>query len=79
MQTAAATEQATAPVPAVLPPEGAWSITTFCKAHSCSRAWLYSLWAVGKGPPKCRVQGKIILPKAGARDWLDAHQEQAAA
>ena len=80
-------EQAAAPAPGVghnqgpafATPQGAWSVRTFCAAHSISRAMLYSLWEIGKGPPKCRVGGKILIPREGARDWLFSHQEAPAA
>lgn len=52
----------------------AFSIDQYCEASSLSRRTLYTLWEQGKGPPRIRVLGRVLIPAEGGAAWLLAQQ-----
>jgi hypothetical protein len=48
----------------------AFSIDQYCEASSLSRRTLYTLWEQGKGPPRIRVLGRVLIPTEGGAAWL---------
>lgn len=49
--------------------KAAQAVQEFCDDHSISRAFLYELWAAGKGPRKMMVGRKILISAEAAAEW----------
>lgn len=47
----------------------AYSIDSFCEAHSISRASYYRLKAEGKAPREIHIGRKPIITREAAEDW----------
>lgn len=60
-------------------PKQAFSVSEFCASYGVSRGWLYARWTSNDGPPRCRVAGKVLIPRDGADAWLKDHAAPLAA
>jgi len=49
----------------------AYSVTSFCEAHTISRALLYKLWKEGKGPHFAKVGRRVLISQTDATAWLE--------
>src|SRR5262249_59417603 len=55
----------------------AYSVETFCQAHSISRTMFYELDRDGEAPDRMHVRGRELISKESAARWR-ASREQAA-
>lgn len=51
----------------------AYSVHETAELLGVSRAWLYQRWALGDGPPRCRVGSRTLIPADTLASWLEAH------
>jgi len=56
----------------------AYSIETFCRAHSISRSKLYAMLRVGEGPRLMKCGTRTLISVEAARDWRLARERAAA-
>lgn len=55
----------------------AYSIETFCRAHSISRSKLYAMLRAGEGPRLMKVGTRTLISVEAARDWRKARERAA--
>lgn len=48
----------------------AYSVLETSRLLGVSRAWLYHRWAIGDGPPRCKVGSRTLVPAENLRQWL---------
>ena len=48
---------------------GAFDIPTFCLLHMISRASLYKLWRLGRGPAVMKVGTRTLISREAAAEW----------
>jgi hypothetical protein len=53
------------PAPAI----AAYSVQSFCRAHSISRALFYKLAAQGRGPQVFHVGRRVLISTEAAAEW----------
>lgn len=55
-----------------------FTVAEFCAAARISKTFLYDLWARGNGPPRVKLAGRVLIPKAKAISWLERKAGEAA-
>jgi hypothetical protein len=55
--------------------KNSYTIPEFCFYESISRALLYKLWRLGKGPRKYKIGRRTLITAEAAREWR-AHLEK---
>jgi predicted DNA-binding transcriptional regulator AlpA len=56
-------------------PKLAYSVFETTVLLGVSRAWLYQRWALGEGPPRCKVGSRTLIPAQGLSEWLARRTE----
>ena len=52
-----------------------FSVADFCARNSISRAFLYELWEIGKGPARMRIGRRTLISAEAATEWRRVHTE----
>jgi hypothetical protein len=55
----------------------AYSIRSFCRAHSISPAFYYKLQQLGLGPRELRLGARTLISREAAGDWRRERESDA--
>ena len=55
----------------------AYSVESFCEAHSISRSFFYELLNRGRGPRTLKIGKKVLISRESAAEWRNQRSPNA--